>query len=70
MKNFTKERRELVEAGWRRQDRANEERWAPPWNGIGFLPPLVSYRTARKRYLKGLDAAIENIKKYPKPEAR
>ncbi len=69
MKNLTKGRQELVEAGWTRQDRHNKERWAPPRNGIGLSPSLVSYKTARKRYRKNVDAAIENIKNYPKPEA-
>ena len=55
MKNFTPERRELVEAGWKRADRNNEERWSgPTWPGR-----LVSFRTARANYLKATrDAAL------------
>lgn len=48
MKNFTPERRELVEAGWKRADRNNEERWSDP-NRPGRL---VSFKTARTNYLK------------------
>jgi hypothetical protein len=42
----------LKAAGWRREDRKNQELWVRPWNGIGWQPIGITLQSAFKRLQK------------------
>ena len=47
------QRQFLKNHGWRREDHTNlnihEERWIPPWNGVGYCPQAMPLKSAWKK---------------------